>query len=234
MLSSVRPPASRASSFAAPTRKPLSDAAVAILEDLRNVRQADFVFTGGKAGRPISNMATLMLLRRMGRGDLTAHGFRSTFSDWCSERTNFPAEVREMALAHSVSDKVEAAYRRGDLFQKRRQLAEAWASALPLSAPSATRTGRCGAASPTVARELLAAPADEVCAAWRETGRAHNIACQEVRVLLNEAIAASEEGSAATLPPDTSTRLDRLLGASRELRPPARCHPCASAFPGRR
>jgi hypothetical protein len=147
MLSSVRPPASRASSFAAPTRKPLSDAAVAILEDLRNVRQADFVFTGGKAGRPISNMATLMLLRRMGRGDLTAHGFRSTFSDWCSERTNFPAEVREMALAHSVSDKVEAAYRRGDLFQKRRQLAEAWASALPLSAPSATRTGRCGAAS---------------------------------------------------------------------------------------
>jgi len=68
-----------------------------------------------------------MLLRRMGRGDLTAHGFRSTFSDWCSERTNFPAEVREMALAHTISDKVEAAYRRGDLFAKRRQLAEAWA-----------------------------------------------------------------------------------------------------------
>jgi hypothetical protein len=82
-------------------------------------------------------------------------------------------------------------------------------------------------------RELLAAPADEVRAAWRETGRAHNIACQEVRVLLNEAIAASEEGSAATLPPDTSTRLDRLLGVSRELRPPARCHPCASSFPAR-
>ena len=67
-----------------------------------------------------------MLLRRMGRGDLTAHGFRSTFSDWCAEQTNTPSEVREMALAHTVSDKVEAAYRRGDLFDKRRQLAEAW------------------------------------------------------------------------------------------------------------
>ena len=69
-----------------------------------------------------------MLLRRMGRGDLTAHGFRSTFSDWCAEQTNFPSEVREMALAHAVGDKVEAAYRRGDLFEKRRQLAEAWGS----------------------------------------------------------------------------------------------------------
>jgi integrase len=73
-------------------------------------------------------MALLMLLRRMGRGDLTAHGFRSTFSDWCAEQTNFPSEVREMALAHAVGDKVEAAYRRGDLFEKRRQLAEAWGS----------------------------------------------------------------------------------------------------------
>ena len=90
--------------------------------------QGDFVFPGGKADRPLSNMAMLMLLRRMGRGDLTAHGFRSTFRDWAAERTNFPAEVAEMALAHTVSDKVEAAYRRGDLFQKRRQLAEAWAT----------------------------------------------------------------------------------------------------------
>ena len=73
-------------------------------------------------------MALLMLLRRMGRGDLTAHGFRSTFRDWCAEQTNFPSEVAEMALAHTVSDKVEAAYRRGDLFEKRRQLAEAWAT----------------------------------------------------------------------------------------------------------
>jgi integrase len=72
-------------------------------------------------------MAFLMLLRRMGRSDLTAHGFRSSFRDWAAERTGFPAEVAEMALAHTVADKVEAAYRRGDLFQKRRQLAEAWA-----------------------------------------------------------------------------------------------------------
>jgi integrase len=72
-------------------------------------------------------MAMLMLLRRMGRGELTVHGFRSTFSDWVAERTIFPAEVREMALAHTVGDKVEAAYRRGDLFEKRRQLMADWA-----------------------------------------------------------------------------------------------------------
>jgi integrase len=70
--------------------------------------------------------AILKALQRVDRG-VTAHGFRSTFSDWCAEQTNTPSEVREMALAHAVGDKVEAAYRRGDLFEKRRQLAEAWA-----------------------------------------------------------------------------------------------------------
>ena len=70
----------------------------------------------------------------MGRGELTAHGFRSSFRDWAAERTGFPAEVAEMALAHAVGDKVEAAYRRGDLFQKRRQLAEAWAKFCATSA----------------------------------------------------------------------------------------------------
>jgi integrase len=74
----------------------------------------------------MSNMVMLMLLRRMKRGDLTVHGFRSTFSDWAAERTGYPREVVEMALAHAVENKVEAAYRRGDLFEKRRQLAEAW------------------------------------------------------------------------------------------------------------
>jgi integrase len=108
-------------------RVPLSDAALTIVEKMAEIRQSDFVFPGGKANRPLSNMAFLMLLRRMGCGDLTAHGFRSSFRDWAAERTTFPAEVAEMALAHAVSDKVEAAYRRGDLFQKRRQLAEAWA-----------------------------------------------------------------------------------------------------------
>jgi integrase len=71
-------------------------------------------------------MALLMTLRRLKRGDLTAHGFRSTFRDWAAETTPFPSEVVEMALAHAVGDKVEAAYRRGDLFEKRRELMEAW------------------------------------------------------------------------------------------------------------
>ncbi len=107
-------------------RVPLSDAAMAIIEAMAERRQGEFVFAGARGGT-LSNMAMLMLLRRMGRGDLTAHGFRSTFRDWAAERTNFPADVAEMALAHTVADKVEAAYRRGDLFAKRRQLAEAWA-----------------------------------------------------------------------------------------------------------
>jgi len=107
-------------------RVPLSDAALAIVGTMQESRASDYVFPGAAAGRPLSNMAFLMLLRRMKRDDLTAHGFRSTFSDWCAERTAFPAEVREMALAHAVGDK-EAACRRGDLFEKRRQLAEAWA-----------------------------------------------------------------------------------------------------------
>jgi integrase len=108
-------------------RVPLSAAAVAILVEMKEVREGDFVFPGGKKGKPLSNMAMLKLLERMGRDDLTAHGFRSTFRDWAAERTNFPREVVEMALAHTIESKVEAAYRRGDLFQKRRQLMEAWA-----------------------------------------------------------------------------------------------------------
>jgi integrase len=108
-------------------RVPLSDAARAILEQMQAMRQDDSIFSGGRAGQSISNMAMAMTLRRMGRGDLTVHGFRSSFRDWTAERTGFPNEVAEMALAHVVSDKVEAAYRRGDLFQKRRQLMDAWA-----------------------------------------------------------------------------------------------------------
>ncbi len=68
-----------------------------------------------------------MLLRRMDRADLTGHGFRSTFRDWAVERTNYQNHVVESALAHVVGDKVEAAYRRGDLFEKRRRLMDAWA-----------------------------------------------------------------------------------------------------------
>ncbi len=83
-------------------------------------------FSPAARGGSLSNMAMLMLLRRMGREDLTAHGFRSTFRDWAAERTNFQTDVAEVALGHVVGDKVEAAYRRGDLFEKRRRLMEAW------------------------------------------------------------------------------------------------------------
>jgi integrase len=108
-------------------RIPLSAPALELLKALLETRTGPVIFSGMRRGKPISNMAMLMLLRRMGRrGELTAHGFRSTFRDWAAERTNFPREVAEMALAHVVSDKVEAAYRRGDLFQRRRQLMEAW------------------------------------------------------------------------------------------------------------
>ena len=108
-------------------RVPLSEPALAILERLHAHRAGDYVFPGAKPSTPLSNMAMLGLLERMGRADLTVHGFRSTFRDWAAERTNFPREVAEHALAHSLPDKVEAAYRRGDLFDKRRQLMDAWA-----------------------------------------------------------------------------------------------------------
>jgi integrase len=109
-------------------RVPLSVRALAILQEMHPHRHAEdaFVFPGGKNGRPLSNMAFLMLLRRMGRGDVTAHGFRSSFRDWAAERTNFPAEVAEMALAHAVSDKTVSAYNRSDLFERRRRLMAAW------------------------------------------------------------------------------------------------------------
>lgn len=116
-------------------RVPLSDAAVAVLETVRPLalthdRTPDPgapVFPGPRRALSMSNMTMLMLLRRMKRDDLTAHGFRSTFSDWAAERTAYPREVVGMALAHTIGNKVEAAYRRGDLFQKRRQLIADWA-----------------------------------------------------------------------------------------------------------
>jgi integrase len=90
--------------------------------------QDNFVFPGRSPEQPLSNMAMLKVLERMGRSDLTVHGFRSTFRDWSAEQTKFPNEVIEMALAHTVADKVEAAYRRGDLLEKRRLLMHAWAN----------------------------------------------------------------------------------------------------------
>jgi integrase len=95
-------------------RVPLSRAAVAVLKKMQALRHTDLVFPGDRRGKPLSNMAMLMRLRRMGRGDLTAHGFRSTSRDWAAERTNLPREVAEAALAHVIGDRTEAAYRRGD------------------------------------------------------------------------------------------------------------------------
>jgi integrase len=122
-------------------RIPLSDAALAIVEQMRAIRSCDFVFPGIKPRQPLSPAVLRILLRRL-RPGTTVHGFRSAFRDWCAERTNFPAEVREMALAHAVGSKVEEAYRRGDLFQKRRQLAEAWARFLAMPAPAAEDKGK--------------------------------------------------------------------------------------------
>lgn len=111
-------------------RVPLSTAALAVLAQMKPEGSAPsaYVFPGGRAGKPLSSMALLMLLRRMGRSDLTAHGFRSTFREWAAEATGYPREVAELALAHVNKDKVEAAYQRGDLFEKRRRLMEDWAA----------------------------------------------------------------------------------------------------------
>jgi integrase len=106
---------------------PLSPRAVVILNQLSEVRLSEFVFPGQDESRPISGIALRRLLRKM-RPGVTVHGFRSAFRDWAAETTDFPNHVVEMALAHTVSDAVEAAYRRGDLFEKRRKLMEQWAA----------------------------------------------------------------------------------------------------------
>jgi integrase len=106
-------------------RVPLSAAVVAVIERMQDIRANDYVFPGDRRSQ-LSNMAMDMLLRRMDH-DVTVHGFRSSFRDWAAERTNFAREVAEAALAHVIGDKVEAAYRRGDMFDKRRRLMTAWA-----------------------------------------------------------------------------------------------------------
>lgn len=107
---------------------PLSDRALEILSDLPRERDNPYVFVSTtKRGAPLSNMAMATVLRRMGRTDITVHGFRSTFRDWAAERTSYPNHVVEQALAHTIGNRVEAAYRRGDLFQKRARLMADWA-----------------------------------------------------------------------------------------------------------
>jgi integrase len=108
-------------------RVPLSPAAIAVLKRMPHF-DGGYVFSAHNPENPLCNMALLMTLGRMNRSDITAHGFRSTFRDWAAECTNFPTETVEMALAHVIENKTEAAYRRGDLFEKRRQLMDAWAT----------------------------------------------------------------------------------------------------------
>jgi integrase len=108
-------------------RVPLSDRALAILKPLHEARVSEFVFAGQRPGRPLSASAMEMLLRRLKADQYTVHGFRSAFRDWTGDRTAFPREIAEAALAHRVGDATELAYRRNDALDKRRKLMEAWA-----------------------------------------------------------------------------------------------------------
>lgn len=108
-------------------RVPLSARAVEIVKAQQALKQNEYVFPGTQYGKPLSNMSMLQLLKRMDRKDITVHGFRSTFRDWAGETTHYPREVCEAALAHGIKDKAEAAYARGDLFQKRTALMQDWA-----------------------------------------------------------------------------------------------------------
>ena len=107
-------------------RVPLSSAALKLLKALPTMDDADLVFPAPRGGS-LSDMTLTAVLRRM-KVAAVPHGFHSTFRDWASERTNYPRDAAEMALAHSIGDKVEAAYRRGDLFEKRRRLMTDWAN----------------------------------------------------------------------------------------------------------
>lgn len=111
-----------------PHRVPLSDRCLELLSGTQALGNGGpYIFPGATADKPLSSMALLMVLRRM-KVPATVHGFRSSFRDWAQERTTFPREVCERALAHVVKDKAEAAYARSDLFEKRRELMAAWAS----------------------------------------------------------------------------------------------------------
>lgn len=106
-----------------PHRVPLCKRAVEIVAG----REGAYLFRGGKAGKPLSNAAMSAVLARLGRSDVTVHGFRATFKTWAEERTNYPRTLIEAALAHSSGDRTEEAYRRGDVLDKRRKLMDAWA-----------------------------------------------------------------------------------------------------------
>jgi integrase len=117
-------------------RVPLSERAVDILRDLHEARISDYVFPGFRPRMPLSNMALAKLMERMKVDQYTAHGFRSAFRDWTGDHTSVPREVAEAALAHTVGDATERAYRRADALEKRRKLMQAWADYLAKPAGS--------------------------------------------------------------------------------------------------
>jgi integrase len=108
-------------------RVPLAPRCIEILSVMRAIRQGAYVFPGRTGSAPMWINALPYILRQLGHGDITVHGFRSAFRDWCGERTNFAREVAEAALAHRTGDATELAYRRGDALEKRRRLMDAWA-----------------------------------------------------------------------------------------------------------
>jgi integrase len=107
-------------------RVPLSDHVIDLLRELPKSPGKDLIFPGGKPSDPLHDRTLSQSLGRLNYGHVTIHGFRSSFRDWSAEQTNHPREVAEAALAHINADKTEAAYRRSDLFEKRRRLMEAW------------------------------------------------------------------------------------------------------------
>ena len=109
-------------------RVPLCRRAIEIIDEMAGLRRCEFIFPGAKPGRPLSNMALAMLLRRLGCLNTTVHGLRSSFRDWAAEHTAFSGDVAEMALAHSIPGAVERAYRRGDLLDQRRKLMNDWSA----------------------------------------------------------------------------------------------------------
>jgi integrase len=137
-------------------RVPLSKRAIEIIKAMHEGRNGDFVFPGARPGKPLSAIALAMLLGRMKVEDATVHGFRSSFRDWAAECTSFPNEVCEAALAHAVSSAVERAYRRGDLFEKRRKLMDAWSTYCT--------TSKAGAVIPITAGRNVADPQHNVSA----------------------------------------------------------------------
>jgi integrase len=116
-------------------RVPLSKPVLAILKEVQGLSGV-LVFPSKKAGKPLSDMTLAAVLKRLGVA-VTVHGFRSTFRDWAEESTSYTHEVKEAALAHTVKNKVEAAYRRSDLFDRRRALMDDWAKYLALAATTA-------------------------------------------------------------------------------------------------